>query len=79
MSRTTDPRDPKLDKWLRTHPPRIELALRYSLRARFRNGDSRMTARIDELFVLIKPNEDELAKILRHSHEIGASIAKQLD
>jgi hypothetical protein len=35
----TDRRDPKLDPWLRRQPPRVELALRYSLRARFRNGD----------------------------------------
>ena len=37
-----------------------------------------MTARIDELFATIKPNEDELAAILRHSHHIGAAMEKDL-
>jgi hypothetical protein len=35
----TNPIDPKIDRWLREQPPRVELALRYSLRARFRNRD----------------------------------------
>jgi hypothetical protein len=37
-----------------------------------------MTARIDELFAVIEPDEDELAAILRHSRQIGAAIEQHL-
>ena len=75
----TDPRDKRIDRWLRKQPPQVELALRYSIRARFRNGDRKMSARIDKLFQVIRPSEDELAAILRHANQIGVAMAKQLD
>jgi hypothetical protein len=31
----SNPTDPKIDRWLRKQPPRVELALRYSIRGRF--------------------------------------------
>lgn len=66
-----NPTDSKIDRWLRRKPPHVELALRYCLRARLRNGDRTMTARIDELFAKINPTEDELAAIVRQAREIG--------
>jgi hypothetical protein len=77
---TIRPTRPKIDRWLRKQPPRVELALRYSIRGRFRNlGDHRaFNARIDELFATLKPGEDELAAIVRHAREIGQAIEGQL-
>ena len=76
----TNPTDPKIDHWLRKPPPRVELALRYSIRGRFRNvGDHRVfNARIDELFAILRPGENEYAAILRHAREIGQAIDGQL-
>jgi len=68
----------EIDRWLRKQPPRIELALRYSIRARFRIGDRAMTARIDELFGVIKPSEDEYAAIVRRACEIGQAMDGQI-
>lgn len=56
----------------------MELVLGYSLRVRFRNGDRRMDARIDELLAKLNPDEDELAAILKHSHQIGAAMQKEM-
>jgi len=52
----------------------VELALRYSIRGRFDNAknSARFNVRVDELFATIKPDEEELAAIVRHAHEIGA-------
>jgi hypothetical protein len=35
-------------------------------------------ARVDELFSLLSPGEDELAAIMRHAQEIGQAIEGQL-
>jgi hypothetical protein len=35
-------------------------------------------ARVDELFALLKPDEDELAAILRHARELGEAMGKEL-
>jgi hypothetical protein len=63
-----------------TCKPRVELALRYSIRVRFRNlSDSRaFSARIDELLSVLSPSEDEYAAILRHAREIGAAMEHHL-
>ena len=65
--RINNPADPKLDLWLRTQPPRVELALRYAMRGRF--SECRrchaFNARIDELFGQIAPDGDDYAAILR--------------
>jgi hypothetical protein len=76
----SEPTDPRLDSWLRKQPPRVELALRYSMRGRFMKAKASpaFSARIDELFALLKPGEDELAAIMRHAREIGAAIDGQL-
>jgi hypothetical protein len=77
---TSDPSDPKLDRWLRTHPPRLELALRYAMRGRFRNIIARhhFNARIDELFGQIAPDGDEYAAILRHARELSEAMEREL-
>ena len=74
--RITDPSDPKLDRWLRIQPPRVELALRYAIRGRFRNvaAQRAFNARVDELFGQIAPDGDDYAAILRHAREIGESM-----
>lgn len=68
--------NPTLDRWLRRQPARVELALRYSIRGRFdaAKGSAAFNARIDELFALLQPGEDELAAIMRHAREIGGVI-----
>ena len=70
------PTDQKIDKWLRSQDPRAELALRYSIRGRFMEAktNAAFNARVDELFALLKPDEDELPAILRHAREIGQTI-----
>lgn len=73
-------RSPKVDRWLRQRDPRTEIALRYSIRGRFPKAKASPTfnARVDELFVLLKPDEDELAAIVRHAREIGQAIGGQI-
>lgn len=75
---TADPTD-LIDRWLRQQPPRVELALRYSIRGKFRNMDSRaFNARVDELFAAISPDEDEYAAILRLAREIGRAMVRHV-
>lgn len=78
--RITDASDPKLDLWLRTQPPRVELALRYAIGGKFmaHGGTLAHTARIDELFATINPSEDELAAIVRHSGEIRIAMEREI-
>lgn len=81
MPDINDPTDPKLDRWLGKQPPRVELALRNAVRGRYRNIAARRAfdARVDELFAIIAPNNDEYAAIIRHAREIGRSMREQLD
>jgi hypothetical protein len=77
---SADPSDPKLDKWLRKQPPKVELALRDAMRSRFRNIIERhhFDARVDELFGQIAPDGDEYGAILRHAREIGDAMEKEI-
>ena len=81
MSFTDNLNDPTIDRWLRRHRPRTELALRYSLRDQFNavQNNSTFNARIEELFVAINPSDAEYAAILRGAHEIESAVAKLLD
>lgn len=76
----TNPTDPKIDKWLCKQPPRVELALRYIIRGRFdaAKSNTAFNRRVDALFNLQKPGEDELAAIVRHAREIGQAIVAQI-
>jgi hypothetical protein len=76
----TDPSDPNLDRWLREQSPKVELALRYAIRGRFRNPAARRAydARVDELFGRIAPDADEYAAILRHAREIGEAMEREV-
>ena len=78
----TSPTQPirKIDRWLRKQPPKVELALRYAMRGRFRNVIARhhFNARIDKLFGQIAPDGDEYAAILRHAREIGDAMEQEL-
>jgi hypothetical protein len=74
-----DTKDPKTEKWLRSRPPKTELAMRYALRGLFRDGDRKRDARIQELLREINPTEQEHAEILEHSLEIRATMVKELD
>lgn len=47
------------------------------IRGRFPKAKA-SAARVDELFALLKPGEDELAAIMRHAREIGQAIDGQL-
>jgi len=71
--------EPRIDRWLRSQEPRVELALRYAIRGRFQKAKASpaFNRRVDELFDLLKPGEDELAAIMRHAREIGEAIAGQ--
>jgi hypothetical protein len=76
----TRPADPKIDRWLRRQPPRVELALRYAARGRFDDTKSsaRFNARVDELSALLQPNEDELAAVMQKARTLGAATEQQL-
>jgi len=76
-----NPSDPTIDAWLRRHQPRTELALRCSMREKFNaaKNNAGFTARIDELFTVINPTDDEYAEILRRARELGSALAKILD
>ena len=76
----SSPTDPKIDRWLRKQPLRVELALRYSIRGRFHGAKANpaFNARVDELFELLRPSEDEFATILRQAREIGRAIEGQI-
>lgn len=73
--------DNATDRWLRSHQPRTELALRCSMRGQFEaaKNSAPFNARIDELYAAINPNEDQYAAILRHAREIGFALGKLLD
>jgi len=73
--------DPTIDRWLRRHQPRTELALRCSMRAQIEaaKNNAAFNARIDELFATIHPSEDEYAAILSRARELGSALAKVLD
>ena len=72
----TDPRDPSIDKWLRSLEPRQEL-----VRARFPEvrADRAITARIDELSASLNMDEDRLAMILDDARLVAKSIDELLD
>jgi hypothetical protein len=67
-------------RWPRKQPPRVELALRYAIRGKYlaNGGALAHTARIDELFAILNPSEDELAAIMRHAGKIRLSMERQL-
>jgi hypothetical protein len=70
--------DPSVDRWLRCHRPRTELALRYSIRGQFAAVENNATfsARIDELFAAMGPSEGEYAAILHDARAIGSAVAQ---
>jgi hypothetical protein len=72
--------DPRIDRWLREQSPRVELAMRYAIRGKFleHGGTLAHTARIDELFDMLNPTEDELAAIMRHAGEIRLAMEREL-
>ena len=72
--------DPTIDRWLRRHQPRTELAMRYSMRSQFDAAKNSATfnARIDELFAAIKPSAREYAAIMLCARELGSAMAKLL-
>jgi len=76
-----NPADPTIDRWLRRHRPRTELALRCSACGQFNaaKNSATFTARIDELFAAINPSEDDYAVILLRAREIGPALVKVRD
>ena len=76
----SDPQDPALIAWLRTLEPRQELCIRYTVRGQFTacRADQAFNARVDELFALLNPDEDEYADILRDARLIGAVLTKEI-
>jgi len=73
----TDPRDPSIDKWLRSLEPRQELVLRFAMRGRFSQirSDRKFEARIDELRAQFN-DEDRLAMILADARLLGEQIER---
>ena len=80
-SKSFSPRDPKIDKWLRSIEPRQELAVRYAMRERFPEicADRVFTARIDELRAALNPDETQLAMILADARAIAGKLDELLD
>ena len=80
MAFTRNLNDPTIDRWLRRHQPRTELAMRCSIRTQFDAAKiaAPFNARIDELFAAIHPSEDEYAAILSRAREIGSALTKLL-
>ena len=78
MAFMDNPADPTIDRWLRRHQPRTELALRCCMRGQFdtAKNSAAFVARINELFAAIHPSEAEHAAILRCAREIGSAITK---
>lgn len=56
MPPISDPTDPKIDRWLRSQKPRVELALRGRFDAA--KGSPAFAMRIDELFAQLNPTND---------------------
>jgi hypothetical protein len=76
LSTLTDPRDPALDKWLRSLDRRVELVVRYAMRYHFAavRGDRGFSARIDELTAQLRPDETQLAMILADAREVSKHV-----
>lgn len=77
----TDPRDPKIDRWLRSLEPRQELTVRYAMREHFPTvrADRKFSARVDELRAALNPDEDQLAMIIRDARLVGNQLGELLD
>ena len=77
---TTDPRDPSIDRWLRSLEPREELVTRVAMRARFPEvrADREITARIDELSASMAMDADRLAMILADARLVAEKIEELL-
>lgn len=77
----SDPRDPEIDKWLRSLEPRQELVIRFALRERFpvMRADRGNDARVDELMGQLKPDEDRLALILADARMVAKDIEKVIE
>jgi hypothetical protein len=71
-----DPRDPALQKWLRSLKPRTELTARYALVARYPalRGDPGFRARIVELLYALKPDDRELAAIFNEARLLNNEL-----
>jgi len=54
--------------------------MRYAIRGKFLEHGRTLahTARIDELFAMLNPSEDELAAIVRHAGEIRLAMEKEI-
>lgn len=76
-----DPRDPEIDKWLRSLEPRQELVIRFALRERFpaMRADRGNDARVDELMGQLKPDEDRLALILADARMVAKGIENVIE
>jgi hypothetical protein len=81
MSFIADLSDQTIDSWLRRHQPRTELAMRYSMRIQFDTAkdSAPFNARIDELFAVLHPSEEEYAEILRRARALGSALGKILN
>jgi hypothetical protein len=80
MAFTDSATDQTIDRWLRRHQPRTELAMRCSIQTQFdaAKNSAAFNSRINELLATIHPSEDQQAAILRCAREIGSAMAKLL-
>jgi len=71
-----DPRDPALQRWLRSLKPRVELTARYALRAKFASlrADEEFSRRVVELLHFLQPDQEELAAILNDAMLVGQAF-----
>ena len=76
-----DPRDPALQKWLRSLKPRTELTARYALVAKYAalRVDPGFRARIAELLQTLKPDDCELAAIFNEARLLTSGDGEEDD
>jgi hypothetical protein len=74
-----DPRDPALQKWLRSLKPRTELTARYALVAKYPalRVDPGFRARIAELLFALRPDDTELAAIFNEARMLNRGIGEE--
>ena len=80
---TTDPLDPKIDKWLRSTEPRQELVVRFAMRLRYPKvrANRDFSNRIDDLrrVLGLVDDPDRLAMIIADARMVEDKIEELID
>jgi hypothetical protein len=80
---TADPLDPGIDRWLRSIEPRLELVVRYAMKARWPTvrGNRKFAARVTELeeSTGIRRDEDRLAMVIADARLVQNKIEELIE